>query len=101
MPGDNPNFPIVTAAINWFDTSHQLHIRVYSSDGYNVIERCNDGSGWVDGQFSEPGSQVAATTWADSAGQHIRVYVTASDQTTEWCNDPGVTGWTKGSYTTT
>jgi hypothetical protein len=97
---DHPNFPIGTASLNWFDSSGQLHIRVYSCDGYNVIERCNDGQGWTTGEFSEAGSQVSATTWADSAGQHIRVYCTFQNLTTEWCNDPG-TGWTKGTYTTT
>lgn len=43
--GDNPNYPIGTAAVNWLDSSNQLHIRVYSTDGYTVTERCFDGSG--------------------------------------------------------
>ncbi len=98
MAQDNPIFPIATAAINWFDSSGQLHIRVYSSDGYNVIERCADGGGWTTGDFSEPGTQVSATVWNASDGTHIRVYCTGNDGTTEWCNDPG-TGWTQGSYT--
>ena len=99
---DNPNFPIGTAAINWFDSSGGLHIRVYSTDGYNVTERCIDAgsSGWTTGAFSEPGGQVSATCWTASDGVHIRVYCNFEDLTTEWCNDPG-TGWTKGSYTTT
>ena len=96
---DDPNFPIATASISWFDSSHQLHIRVYSVDGYNVVERCNDGQGWTTGSLAVPAANVSATTWADSAGQHIRVYATAGNVTTEWCNDPGTTGWTKGSYT--
>ena len=44
---DMPSMPIGTAAINWFDGNHRLHMRIYSTDGYNVIERCNDGSGWT------------------------------------------------------
>ena len=28
---DNPDFPVGTAAINWFDSSGQLLIRVYYS----------------------------------------------------------------------
>lgn len=96
---DNPNYPISTAVINWFDASHQLHIRVYSSDGYNVIERCNDGNGWQTGQFKQPGKQVSATCWTVADGTHIRVYVTGDDVTTEWCCDP-LTGWTRGTYTT-
>lgn len=97
---DNPNFPISTAAINWFDSAGQLHIRIYSSDGYNVIERCNDGQGWRTGQFKQPGKQVSAMQWTVADGTHIRVYCTTDDVTTEWCEDPA-TGWTKGSYTPT
>ena len=99
---DNPSFPIATAAINWFDSNGDLHIRVYSTDGYNVIERCADTgtNGWTAGSFSQPGSQVSATTWADSAGQHIRVYCTFQDGTTEWCMDPGSSSWTQGEYST-
>ena len=100
MAADNPNFPIGTASISWFDTSGQLHIRVYSCDGYNVTERCNDGNGWNTGSFSAPGSNVSAITWNASDGTHIRVYCTFQDVTTEWCTDPG-TVWAKGSYTTT
>jgi len=96
---DNPNFPIATAAINWFDSSGQLHIRVYSSDGYTVTERCADGGGWTTGQFSQPGAAVSATCWSASDGIHIRVYCTFEDKTVEWCNDPG-SAWTQGSYTT-
>lgn len=96
---DNPNYPIGTAAINWFDSNGQLHIRVYSTDGYNVIERCADGGSWTTGEFKQPGSDVSATCWSTSDGIHIRVYCTFQDTTTEWCNDPG-SGWTKGAYTT-
>ena len=101
MAGDNPNFPIATAAINWFDSSKQLHMRVYTCDGYNVIERVNDGSGWSNGAFSAPGSAVSATCWMADNGINIRVYCTFEDQTTEWCATPGNANWTKGDYTTT
>jgi hypothetical protein len=94
---DNPNYPVSTAAVSWFDTSKNLHIRVYSCDGYAVTERCADGQGWTTG-FQCSGSDVSATVWQDSAGEHIRIYVTSDDTTVEWCNDPG-TGWTQGSYT--
>jgi hypothetical protein len=94
------NDPIGTAAVSWFDGGGGLHIRVYSTDGYTVTERCADpgGGGWTTGSFSQPGSAVSATCWNDSAGTHIRVYCTFEDGTTEWCNDPG-SGWTKGGYT--
>ncbi len=98
MAGDNPNFPIGTAAISWLDPSGGVHIRVYSTDGYTITERCFDGHGWATG-FSMPGGAVSATSWIESDGAHIRVYATADDLTTEWCYDPG-SGWTKGSYTT-
>lgn len=98
MSGDNPNYPISTSSVTWFDSAHQLHIRVYSSDGYVISERCNDGQGWVDGATFQ-GSQSSVITWADSAGQHIRLYVTSQDVTTEYCSDPGTPGWLKGSYT--
>ncbi|MBX3563422.1 MAG: hypothetical protein KF730_02480 [Sphingomonas sp.] len=98
---DNPNFPVATAAVNWIDSSGNLHIRVYSSDGYNVIERCTDTgtNGWTTGSFSQPGSQVSATAWQTSNGAYIRVYCTGNDTTTEWCMDPGG-NWYQGQYTT-
>lgn len=102
MAGDNPNFPVATAAINWIDSSNQLNIRVYSTDGYTITERCTGtgSSGWSTGSFSQPGSQVSATVWQTSAGASIRVYCTNNDATTEWCTDPGK-DWYQGSYTTT
>ena len=96
---DDPSFPVATAAISWVDSAG-THIRVYSCDGYNVVERCADPgtAGWAAGAFSAPGSDVSATCWQDSAGVHIRVYCTLDDTTTEWCIDPGQS-WTKGAYT--
>lgn len=95
-----------TASISWFDNNGQLHIRVYSSDGDTVTERCADGNGWTTGSFSAPGSAVSATCWwQENVGVHMRVYCSAIDSsteeytTTEWCNDPGNSDWTKGSYT--
>jgi hypothetical protein len=98
---DKPNFPISTAVVSWFDKAGKLHVRVYSSDGYMVSERCVDQSnnGWQTGSFHQPGSQVSATAWVASDGAHIRVYCTANNVTTEWCSDPGQ-GWAKGQYTT-
>jgi hypothetical protein len=98
MAGDNPSYPIGTCSASWFDSSHTLHIRVYSSDGYTITERCNDGNGWVDGATFQ-GTQASVTVWQDSAGEHIRLYVTGNDSTTEYCSDPGTSGWTKGAYT--
>ena len=97
MP-DRPSMPIATAVVSWQD-SRGLHIRVYSTDGHVVSERCNDtgGPGWTTGGFSAPGSDVSGICWQDSAGVHIRVYATSADGTTEWCNDPGA-GWQKGGY---
>jgi hypothetical protein len=94
---DNPSYPIGTASVSWFDKNGQLNIRVYSTDGYTVTEQYNAGNGWLVGA-TFPGSNVSATVWSDSEGEHIRVYATFQDTTTEWCNDPS-TGWTKGSYT--
>lgn len=99
MTGD-PRFPVDTASINWLDSSGVVHIRVYSSDGYTVTERCWDGSGWSDGSFKQPGSVVSATCWQGGGGLSIRVYCTAQDSTTEWCIDQGG-GWYKGAYTVT
>lgn len=98
---DMPSMPTGTAVVSWQD-SGGLHIRVSSSDGYKVIERCIDSgtSGWTNGGFSAAGNNVSATCWQDSAGVHIRVYCTFEDKTTEYCCDPG-SGWTQGSYTTT
>src|SRR4051812_47258591 len=97
--GDRPNMPVATAAVSWEDPQGVTHIRVYSTDGYSVIERCWDGSGWATGQFKQNGGQVSATCWQTQAGVSIRVYCNFQNQTTEYCVDPG-TGWYQGAYTT-
>lgn len=91
-----PSFPIGTAAVSWLDGNGTIHIRVYSTDGYNVTERCWDGSGWSNGGFKAPGEAVSATSWEPAT---IRVYCTAEDKTTEYCSDRGG-GWYQGAYTT-
>jgi hypothetical protein len=96
---DNPNYPVGTASVNWLDNAGQVHIRVYSTDGYNVIERCWDGNGWSTGSFAQPGANVSATCWQGSGGLSIRVYCTSNDKTAEWCIDQGG-GWYLGAYTT-
>jgi hypothetical protein len=89
-----------TAVVNWFDSSGGLHIRVYSSDGDNVTERCSDagGSGWTTGSFAQQGSHVSATAWTVSGNASIRVYCITDGTATEWCMDPGGS-WYQGSYT--
>lgn len=100
MAQDNPNFPIGTASINWFDSSNNLHIRVYSTDGYNVTEWCIDQNGsqpgWYVGGFSEAGSAVSATCWVADGQPSIRVYCTFEDVTQEWTLNPGQL-WEKGN----
>ena len=91
--------PIGTAAVSWLDSGGQIHIRVYSTDGYTLTERCWDGGGWIAGGFNAPGGAVSATSWQASDGIHIRVYATNDDATIEWCFDPG-SDWTQGQYTT-
>ena len=93
------SLPVGTASVNWVDSSGHVHIRVYSTDGYNVTERCWDGSGWTNGAFKAAGDDVSATSWQDKGGLHIRVYCNFEDVTTEWCIDQGG-GWYKGAYTT-
>ena len=55
------NMPVATASTSWLDSGGTIHIRVYSTDGYNVTERCWDGSGWTDGAFAQAGEAVSAT----------------------------------------
>ena len=94
-----PNFPVGTAVVSWLDTAGTDHIRVYSTDGYTVTERCWDGASWTNGEFSQPGEQVSATVWQGSGGVSIRVYCNFEDETIEYCWDPG-TGWYRGAFTT-
>lgn len=101
MAQDNPNFPVGTAAVSWLDGNGTVHLRVYSSDGYNVTERCWDGSGWTDGGFKAAGDQVSATCWQNQSGACIRVYCNFQDKTVEYCWDAGGSGWYQGAYTTT
>ncbi len=100
MAKDNPAFPIGTAVTGWTDSTGEVSLRVYSSDGYMVKERCQTGDdAWYDGNFNKPGNQVSAFSWVAKDGVHIRVYCTLQDKTTEWCYDPA-TLWTQGTYTT-
>lgn len=98
MAQGNPSFPVGSAATNWVDGNGTSHIRVYSTDGYGVTERCWDGDGWTTGGFSQSGAAVSATSWFVNGGAHIRVYCTSEDSTIEWCIDQGG-GWYQGSYT--
>lgn len=95
----NSNYPVGTASVSWLDGGGTVHIRVYSTDGYHVTERCWDGSSWADGEFKAQGGQVSATCWQSQSGVSLRVYCNFEDKTVEWCSDPG-TGWYQGAYTT-
>ena len=65
----NPSFPISTAVVSWFYPAGTLHIRVYSSDGYNVTERCNDQSsaGWLTRAWPNWSKAVAVNDWVAAA----------------------------------
>ena len=94
----NFSFPVDTGSVSWLDSSGGVHIRVYSSDGYKVTERCYDaGSGWTTGAFAQAGSNVSATSWESGGTVFIRVYCTYQDESTEWCWDGD--GWYRGAYT--
>jgi hypothetical protein len=94
---DNPNMPIATASTSWQD-GNGLHLRVYSTDGYKVSERCYDNNAWTTGGFSANGSEVSVTSWLNGNSASIRVYCTFEDATVEWCQDPGG-NWYQGGYT--
>lgn len=94
---DNPNMPVGTASTSWQD-SGGVHIRVYSTDGYNVSERCWDNGAWTTSSFSAPGSAVSATSYLNGSSASIRVYCTFEDTTAEMCLDPGG-AWYVGGYT--
>jgi len=88
--------PTQTAAVSWGTSSPS--IRVYTSNGSTITERCYDGSkGWYTGAFKQPGENASATSWLNGSTIHIRVYATTGSQTTEWCWDGE--GWYKGAYT--
>jgi hypothetical protein len=71
------------------------HLRIYSSDGATVTEKCWEG-GWSTGAFKQPGQYVSAVSWYDG-NVHIRVYVTNAGVTSEWCWD-NAGPWYKGAY---
>lgn len=96
--GSLPRESFATAAVNWIDSGGQVHIRVYSSDGNNITERCWDAGVWTTGSFTGAGDDVSATCWMGGEGLSIRVYCTLEGTTTEWCIDQGG-GWYKGPYT--
>ena len=98
-PPDPNSLPVSTANIAWVDTDGTTHWRVYSCDGYNVVERCKDGSNdWYTGQFVEPGSAVSASVHQNGDIFYIDVFITGDDKTVQFQYDD-ITGWTKGDYT--
>src|SRR5271155_942289 len=83
-----------TAAVSWWGPT----IRVYSSDGHEITERCWDGGGeWYTGLFKDAGQDVSATGWLDPVRiRHVRVYASNDGVITEWCWDGDV--WYKGLF---
>jgi hypothetical protein len=96
---DMPTMPVGTASVSWIDAGGAINLRVYSTDGYKVEERCFNGS-WTTSSFSAPGSQVSATCWLVNGSPSIRVYCTFDNQTIEYCSDNGG-AWYQGGFTTT
>src|SRR5688500_13769728 len=95
---DNPNFPVVTAAVSWKDSGGAVHVRVYSCGGYSIIDRCYERS-WTTTRVTAPAEAVSATCWPNGNSASIRVYCTFQDKTVEWCQDDGGE-WYQGAYTT-
>ena len=86
-----------TAATSYLDAGGSVHLRVYLTDGNNIVERITDGNGWQTGGFAQPGEKVSATCWYVGGQAFIRVYCTSKGVTTEWCSDGGG-AWYKGAY---
>jgi len=85
--------PKSSATVFYSDSSY---LRLYISDGLNVVEQAFDGHGWTAGAFTAPGQSVVATAWST----HIRVYVTVDrgvfvngSDVFEYCFDGP--GWSK------
>lgn len=93
-----PKNSISTASVNWRDGNGTTHLRVYSTDGNVVTERCWDGNGWSNGDFTAKGEAVSATLWYTGGGSNIRVYCTYQDKTVEYCVDNGGSNWYVGAY---
>ncbi|NML16583.1 hypothetical protein [Azohydromonas caseinilytica] len=78
-------FAFSTSAVSW--NQNGTHLRIYTSDGAKVTEKCWDG-GWSAGGFVQEGQAVGATSWQDGSGQiHIRAYVANQGKVTEYCWD--------------
>jgi Fungal fucose-specific lectin len=90
------NFNNSTAVVSWGNVS----LRVYSSDGQNVTEKCWDGGGpWYVGAMKAVGQSVGAASWLDTGGQiHIRVYVSNQGKIVEYCWDKDT--WYVGALST-
>lgn len=84
-----------TASVSWVDKA--IHLRVYSSDGATVTERCWEAKGWTNGTFKQAGGAVSATCFYVD-GPFIRVYCTKGGVTTEYCKDKAGP-WYQGNYT--
>jgi hypothetical protein len=90
-------FAFSTSAVSW--NANGTHLRVYTSDGAKVTERCWDG-GWSTGAFNQPGQAVGAASWVDTSGQiHIRTYVSDAGTVKEYCWDKD--HWYVGAFPAT
>lgn len=94
----DPQFdlPVLTASTACMFNG-QLSLNVFGGNGYTVTQRTYGPNGWTSGSFKQDGRDVSATSWADDAGVHIRVYCTIDNSITEYCLDPGG-DWYTGAY---
>jgi hypothetical protein len=91
------NFAYSTSAVSWVKSG--THLRIYTSDGSRVTEKCWDGE-WSNGAFAQEGQSIGATAWLDSSGQiHIRAYVSNLGKVTEYCWDKD--RWYGGAFPAT
>ncbi|MGC2238235.1 MAG: hypothetical protein WA584_18925 [Pyrinomonadaceae bacterium] len=85
------------SSVSWF-LKGQIYLRVYTSTGTKITERCWDKDKWYTGAFSAEGSAVGGTGWLDSGGQiHLRIYVcNPAGQIVEKCWDKDK--WYDGAF---
>lgn len=85
------------SSVSWFQ-SNQIHLRVYTSTGDKITEKCWDKDKWYTGAFTANGTTVGGTGWLDNTGQiHLRVYVGQSDgRIIEMCWDKDK--WYEGAF---
>lgn len=79
---------VLTSSTISYKLEDSVYIRVYITNGHNIIEKYFDSHKWNYGSFNQTGSTVGATYYIQDTNPIIRVYVGRKGMIQEYrCDD--------------